>query len=148
MRTPSKLLQWGFEPVTLPPRQDSEQAVNPTSFQAKLVFLSTDNDMTSSSSPYASLPRRDTSADASSAGIDMSSCVMSFVDATPPFSDDFDVAFLNGGSHSPAKQISVVKGLGPGHDLSGKVATVFENSRNILHLNELFKMVDKQNTKG
>ena len=36
-------------------------------------------------------------------------------------------------SHSPEKQISVVGGLGPGHSWSGKMATVLENSKNILH---------------
>ena len=58
----------------------------------------------------------------------MSSCVISFVEST-----DLADKLPNLVSQSPAKQISVVGGFGPGQDRSGRVATVFENSRNILH---------------
>jgi hypothetical protein len=40
----------------------------------------------------------------------------------------------------------VVGGFGPGHDLSGKVATVLENSRKILHATFRFRMPSPQGT--
>ena len=47
-------------------------------------------------------------------------------------------------SHSPEKQISVVGGLGPGHSWSGKMATVLENSKNILHWTFLSRIPSPQ----
>ena len=57
---------------------------------------------------------------------------MSRVESTTFVFVDF-VMLPNRDSQSPAKQISVVGGFGPGQDRSGRVATVFENSRKILH---------------
>jgi hypothetical protein len=59
---------------------------------------------------------------------------MSRVESTTPTLVFVDFVMLpNRDSQSPAKQISVVGGFGPGQDRSGRVATVFENSRKILH---------------
>ena len=62
----------------------------------------------------------------------MSSCVISLVESTL-FGEILADKLPNLVSQSPAKQISVVGGFGPGQDRSGRVATVFENSRKILH---------------
>lgn len=73
----------------------------------------------------------------------MSSCIMSICEALEILPWELLNLFA---THKPAKQISVVGGFGPGHDLSGRVATVFENSRKILHSTFRFRTPSPQGT--
>ena len=91
-----------------PPRQDSEQAVNPTSFHLYTLESKSKSSRWWGTS-FCTLWIK---------GAVMGSCMIF------PLAPSW---------HSPEKQISVVGGLGPGHSWSGSTATVLENSRKILH---------------